>query len=654
MPSRRVRRRLFQRIVIWDPASGSIINLPTRYVLSSGASPSQEEEYAQLASGSKTPTRRTSSVQIPLTHKELALFGEVIQRSRCPVKAAFISANEGDNWLWLEETRLQIRDPEVGPGQNAPKVIDLESKVFHPAIWESNDLVGGVPFQNTELIEDQDRGGDFLKPINEERKGYRGPLWKREESSSGDPKVDLAGNYQDPGETRLRFEFPIWGAEVSLETLLGFQLNNTIINALSWSRSVIATSSDSLIIPEETWEVEVRISDSTARPKLVVSRAGLTNAVVYAGGVTPDCSPVKDPDWTPIPEPNEPPEWKQKEDLVYGLNNNPPTWTNSNDYEVSEGTGDSGGNNPPTWTGTNDYETNEENTGDGNGGSSLDYQAPNAGSTQNIYTANGGFSRFNSPPDTSGYQNYADSGQLAIAHDNAENLIFAGQDSSIEKFDLGGNSQGIVISNSGVKYVGIAVDPIANKVYFSLRDTVGIYKMDYDGSNESKITSDAGKNYALGVASDGGNGGYVFGVSKDEREIVRWDLDGSNKTVLKPFESLKTPARNIHLHLEKSYVFYQQYENSNENNPRRINFDGSGDVGLFLSVASGATINDRTYFTVLQNEEEWISIEEVEGGSTNLERRDLSGNLINSKTLSGDFDTGKYLMSRQTIEVPTK
>jgi len=617
--SRRVRRRLFERIAIFQPSSGTIIDLPTRYVLGLSG-PEESEEYTRLASGSKLPTRRTMRVQVPVTHKELALFGEIFHRTKCPVQAAFIGGADTDNWLWLEPVRLQVRDPEISGGLQAEKVFDLESSVFYPGIWESTDLIGGVPWQGTKGHEFTDLAGKpvRLEPEGNPRLGYQGPGWEVDAESD---TVDSVGESSLSSEATLRFNFPMWGATLRVDTLLGYQLSGVVVNALDFNRSVLKSVTGSagttITLPDRTWAVEVRVSSSSSRPKILVDSVGYQKARVLAGGVSPDCTRVDDPDYQPLPIPNEAPQWEQRENLVWGKNNTAPTFTSCGDYEVSEAlTG--GDNTPPSFTSCNDYEVSEELT-ETEEETSLTYTAPTVSDTKKIFTSSGVVDRFDYC--CSNFQTlFSDktTAEVAIAH--SDGYIFIGVPDGIERYDLSGGNQVTLESGTGRTVTGMCVDPFTDALYVSYENTGGIYWMNYDGSSRSEVISDAGQNYSLVCAPDGGNGGYIFGISGEEGELARWPLAGGARAQLidvssKSYDTLP----NLHLHLSRQFLFFQIYEETNERNIVRSDFKGNNLTGISYTYSS-VDVYDETFWSILEHEEKFI---QVEGPS--LIRRNLDG-----------------------------
>lgn len=286
-----VRRRLFKRVVFWQPATGTIIDLSTRYVLPLEG-PSEQEEYASLTTGSKRPVRRTNSVQVPLTHHEAADISTVLHRFQCPMKAVFVGGPKADCWTWLEPTRLQVRDPAVESGLQAEKVIDFETDVFYPAVWEGMGLLSGVPWRGT--TEQQRNGNSVLRNEGNARPGYEGPLWSVPTGAS----VDMSGNASgiDSGNpAKIELEFPVWGATLRIDD----EVNNLTgtLEPYDWDGNSLSGANQQITVPRKTWTIQATVEGADTVPDIEVVFTGEGYGVLE-GAPSPDCSRVSDPLWS--------------------------------------------------------------------------------------------------------------------------------------------------------------------------------------------------------------------------------------------------------------------------------------------------------------------------------------------------------------------
>jgi hypothetical protein len=287
-----IRRRLFGRIVLWDTKGGTIIDLPSRNVLSFGG-PSESEEYVRLASGDREVISRSHTAQIPITRREASEVSEVLQKVGCPFKAAFLGINGTDSWMWLEPTKLQVTDPEVSAGQLSEKVLELNTNVFYPAIWEGMSLVEGVPWRGTSQ---QTRdSNNVLRSKGSIRPGYEGPLWKVPSGASVDLKGESRG-ISPTSPASIKIEFPVWQSKLSLDSNSNFDAE---IISRGWNDNKLRSDSRSLTLPEKTFYVEVRIFSSQGPVSLEVDLLGEGLGVIE-GRVAKNCTRVLDPNWPPI------------------------------------------------------------------------------------------------------------------------------------------------------------------------------------------------------------------------------------------------------------------------------------------------------------------------------------------------------------------
>lgn len=207
------------------------------------------------------------------------------------MKAVFLGPSQADVWAWLEPSKIQVRDPNTEAGQQPGRVLDLESDIFYPAIWEGMGLLSGVPWRGT--TQQVRNGNNVLRTEGNVRAGYEGPLWSVPAGAS----VNLSGNasgIDSANPATLEFQFPAWGSVIRLddetETLSGS------LEALDWNGNSLAGPSQELTIPVGTWTVKATVEDSPEVPDVYVVRCGESFGVVE-GGASPDCSPVSNPNW---------------------------------------------------------------------------------------------------------------------------------------------------------------------------------------------------------------------------------------------------------------------------------------------------------------------------------------------------------------------
>jgi len=264
-----IRRRLFGRIVLWEPAGGTIIDLPSRHVLSFGG-PSESEEYVRLASGDREVISRSHTAQIPIASLRETEIIQVLQRNKSKIKALFLGINGTDTFTWLEPTRVQVTDPELSPGSIGRKVVKLDTNVFYPSIWGGMSLIEWVPWFGTEQV--QRNSNNVLRHKNGKRPGYEGPLWKVPSGAS----VDLSGSISSISEENpatLKWEFPVEGVKLKIvsDSIFSGSLYALNENDFELSSSDI---SKTLVTPSGTKKVRLELEEANSKVGVVVKEIG--------------------------------------------------------------------------------------------------------------------------------------------------------------------------------------------------------------------------------------------------------------------------------------------------------------------------------------------------------------------------------------------
>jgi hypothetical protein len=272
-----IRRRLFARIVLWDPNGGTIIDLPSRNVLSFGG-PSESEEYVRLASGDREVVSRSHNVQIPIIGREENVVLEALTEARKSLKCIFLGPDGTDVWMWLEPTKPTITDPQVNPGDFSNKVLQLNTNVFYPAIWEGMSIFEGIPWRGTtEQIRD---GNNVLRRNVGERPGYEGPLWNVPDGGSVNLVGEAGGRISDTNPATVTIDFPLPGVELQMES--GGAYDSTLY-ALSETGTVLqytdSLQSLDMVLPKDTRQVKLEIRSSNEPVLVTVNRVGNSQGV---------------------------------------------------------------------------------------------------------------------------------------------------------------------------------------------------------------------------------------------------------------------------------------------------------------------------------------------------------------------------------------
>jgi len=72
-----------------------------------------------------------------------------MNRLGCDVQFLALGLPETKHLRWAEPSRMTVEDSGSGPLRFAPKVIQIETSVFHPDITESHSLIDQIPYEGT-------------------------------------------------------------------------------------------------------------------------------------------------------------------------------------------------------------------------------------------------------------------------------------------------------------------------------------------------------------------------------------------------------------------------------------------------------------------------------------------------------------------------
>lgn len=142
-----LRRTLFRRVVVFQPSTHTILDLPARHVLSTPG-PRGEEERVDVADGSTRPTRRRHTMEIPLTTDREAEVARLLARDIAgPVQCVLLGARGAESIAWMEPTRLNVTEPGSSALSFGRTVMRLETTIFRPLIGRGGNLLSFAPWR---------------------------------------------------------------------------------------------------------------------------------------------------------------------------------------------------------------------------------------------------------------------------------------------------------------------------------------------------------------------------------------------------------------------------------------------------------------------------------------------------------------------------
>jgi hypothetical protein len=287
-----ISRRLLSRVIIWQNATGNILDIPASRLRGSEV-PEVERETEPVTGGSALTTRRTHRAPFRLIETDEQELGALMRRVSCDCSMVAIGRPGTQHLRWSEPTRLALEDRTER--RIAEKRLVLENSVYWPAIEVGPDLLAGIPWRGTDPVQ----ASDGLYYLMDERDGYEGPLWNVPELMS---PVDVTGALPDVEDAVLEMTLPAWSLEVALQVDDGHIVEGTI-EALDWDGAVLASDSGGgsdpaprLALPVHTWSVRITVEEASTRPQLVVTDVGTAQGPI-TGGTSADCSRVADPAW---------------------------------------------------------------------------------------------------------------------------------------------------------------------------------------------------------------------------------------------------------------------------------------------------------------------------------------------------------------------
>lgn len=254
----------YQRIVVWQPATGMAVDLcgPDALRL---ASPTTSERYFDAASGAQQAIGRNHRLDVQVVRGSRVSFLKLMQSQKEKVRVFGIGFKR--HQMWYELGFHQMLDARQGFGGMAGAVLHLEQSKFEAGIYQAENILEGAPWTRAEALSD---GGIYYLGYPS-RSTYQGPRWQ---CLQGDT-IPVDGVWAGPHALTFEVELPIGGATLRLSNVAG-TITALDVDGLTLdsATSAAVTGTATLTLPDDTWTVRVTATASQEEPSLVVTHPG--------------------------------------------------------------------------------------------------------------------------------------------------------------------------------------------------------------------------------------------------------------------------------------------------------------------------------------------------------------------------------------------
>lgn len=150
-----MKRRHFQRIVLWQECVGNVLDLPSRFCLASSGPDVQEDRTATTA-GTERATSRSHVIEIPLSEEETARLANIMEELSDlyghRVGATLLGSSGAGHIHWAQPTSLQVTPESRDFFGRAASTLRLQTAVFHAAVGEGESLIEPIPWEGTSTV----------------------------------------------------------------------------------------------------------------------------------------------------------------------------------------------------------------------------------------------------------------------------------------------------------------------------------------------------------------------------------------------------------------------------------------------------------------------------------------------------------------------
>ncbi len=290
------------RAVFVQEMTGFCVDLPGMQLLA--AATPQTRERTMRVGGSSRPISRRHSLALPIIREcDISALRDMCAQA-WPVTCYLLGWKR--HQVWAVASQMDLIDQRRGPSAMAGAAVQLRSTVFDGAIYQGENLLGGVPWQCTESTvvpgtAGSGSGADADYALYREgQTGWQGPFW---DPGGAGASVDFPGQLTKSGseDPSIDLFMPIQGATLRMApagvaiAVFFYDWSGALI---SGSVKATADASKDVLVPDGTWQITVAIDEADQQPQLLVVNAGQALDPRYGIDVGNDKVQSGVPHWT--------------------------------------------------------------------------------------------------------------------------------------------------------------------------------------------------------------------------------------------------------------------------------------------------------------------------------------------------------------------
>lgn len=269
----------FQRIVLFQPRTGWVADLPGSHFLASSIE--GDVSTFETGDGREEPVSRAKTWTVRVTDHDDIHQLRLMEKEGCDLQA--IGVGWGNHMMWYSNSGFVVRDFGNGPGSFAGVAVTLRSTLFRPAVWRSDNVIAGVPWECEQGVQDATDSNYYFQGYD----GYAGPRWNvlGTDANAG---TDGALSASASGDPTLDILFPLAGAVIEA----GGSWIGSILQ-LDWSGATLSTlghngaAGNTDVIEAGCWKLRFAPTSASTTPKLFINTPG---ASANRTGGCIDCS----------------------------------------------------------------------------------------------------------------------------------------------------------------------------------------------------------------------------------------------------------------------------------------------------------------------------------------------------------------------------
>lgn len=237
------------------------------------------EGYFSSSAGTNRAVSRTRTLEIPIMDNDKIDHIRTMWFEGCEIRVICLGWNS--HIVWDLDSEINLVPYRGGPRSFTAERLVLNTDVFLGSVYQSDNIIGGVPWAcTTSTLDTSDNNYYLSTPA-----GWQGNRWQ---DSDTDASITSGGAFSGTGSLTMEMYFPLEGADVQMSGDWLGQMRTLDHSGATLTTTAKNLSTNDATIDDGTWKIAIQVDSASEQPVLYITDPG--DIASNRAGVCIDCT----------------------------------------------------------------------------------------------------------------------------------------------------------------------------------------------------------------------------------------------------------------------------------------------------------------------------------------------------------------------------